>query len=90
MQQEQAVNQETAQNERAQVMKLALEVAPLVIFFGVNGYSGIFWGTGVFMAALFRSGAGWDMTGLGVFEDGRTVREMIGPAKAVLATLDRT
>ncbi len=46
--------------------------------------------TGVFMAALFRSGAGWDMTALGSFEDGRTVREMVGPAKAVLATLDRT
>jgi stress response protein SCP2 len=46
--------------------------------------------TGVFMAALFRSGAGWDMTALGVFEDGRTVREMVGPAKAVLATLDRS
>jgi len=46
--------------------------------------------TGVFMAALFRSGAGWDMTALGAFEDGRTVREMVGPAKAVLATLDRT
>ena len=44
--------------------------------------------TGVFMAALFRSGAGWDMTALGVFQDGRTVREMVGPAKAVLATLD--
>lgn len=46
--------------------------------------------TGVFMAALFRSGAGWDMTALGAFEDGRTVREMVGPAKAVLATLDRS
>lgn len=46
--------------------------------------------TGVFMAALFRAGAGWDMTALGAFEDGRTVREMVGPAKAVLATLDRT
>ncbi|HEV7721480.1 MAG TPA: TerD family protein [Iamia sp.] len=46
--------------------------------------------TGVFMVAIFRSGAGWDMTALGVFEDGRTVREMVGPAKAVLATLDRT
>lgn len=46
--------------------------------------------TGVYMAALFRSGAGWDMTGIGTFVDGRTVREMVGPAKGVLATLDRT
>jgi stress response protein SCP2 len=46
--------------------------------------------TGVYMAAVLRSGPGWDMTGIGVFQDGRTVREMVGPAKAVLARLDRT
>lgn len=46
--------------------------------------------TGVYMAALVRSGAGWDMTALGEFQDGRTVREMVGPAKTVLAMLDRS
>jgi stress response protein SCP2 len=46
--------------------------------------------TGVYMAAVLRSGPGWDMTGIGVFQDGRTVREMVGPAKAVLAGLDRS
>lgn len=46
--------------------------------------------TGVYMAALSRSGGGWDMTALGAFRDGRTVREMVGPAKEILATLDRS
>jgi len=53
--QEQAVNQEPAQSERAQLMKLALEIAPLVIFFVVNAYRDIFWGTGAFMAATIVS-----------------------------------
>jgi len=34
-----------------QLGKLALELGPLVVFFGVNGFAGIFWGTGAFMAA---------------------------------------
>lgn len=55
MSQEQAVNQEAALSERAQLMKLGLEVAPLVIFFVVNGYRGIFWGTGAFMVATVVS-----------------------------------
>ncbi len=46
--------------------------------------------TGVYMAALVRSGPGWDMTALGEFRDGRTVREMVGPAEAVLAMLGRS
>ncbi len=45
----------SAQSERGQLLKLALEVAPLVIFFVVNGYSGILWGTGAFMAATIVS-----------------------------------
>ena len=55
MSQEQAVNQEPAQSERAQLMKLALEIAPLVIFFVVNAYRDIFWGTGAFMVATIVS-----------------------------------
>jgi len=34
---------------RAQLLKLAVEVGPLVVFFLVNARAGIFWGTGVFM-----------------------------------------
>ena len=37
--------------EPRQLAKLFLEVGPLVVFFAVNSYRGIFWGTGVFMAA---------------------------------------
>lgn len=55
MSQEQVVKQEPALSERAQLMKLALEVAPLVIFFVVNAYRGIFWGTGAFMVATVVS-----------------------------------
>ena len=55
MSQEQAVNQEPAQSECAQLMKLALEIAPLVIFFVVNAYRDIFWGTGAFMVATIVS-----------------------------------
>lgn len=33
------------------LLKLAYELGPLVVFFGVNAYSGIFWATGFFMAA---------------------------------------
>lgn len=53
--QEQATNQEPGQSERTQLLKLGLEIAPLVIFFLVNGYSGIFWGTGAFMVATVVS-----------------------------------
>ncbi len=54
MQEEQATSQQP-QSERAQLMKMALEVAPLVVFFAVNSYRGIFWGTGAFMAATIIS-----------------------------------
>ena len=47
--------QETAQSERSQLLKLGLEIAPLVIFFVVNSYRGIFWGTGAFMVATVLS-----------------------------------
>ncbi len=36
---------------KSQLLKLAVEVGPLVVFFIVNSRAGIFWGTGVFMAA---------------------------------------
>lgn len=47
--------QETAQSERSQLLKLGLEIAPLIIFFVVNSYRGIFWGTGAFMVATVLS-----------------------------------
>src|SRR5690606_32541310 len=46
-----AANREPVQSERAQFLKLGLEVAPIVVFFVVNSYSNIFWGTGAFMVA---------------------------------------
>lgn len=35
----------------AQLVKMLLELGPLVVFFGTNSYRGIFWGTGAFMIA---------------------------------------
>ena len=50
---------ETASATQSQLLKLAVEVGPLVVFFIVNSRAGIFWGTGVFMvttiAALIAS-----------------------------------
>jgi intracellular septation protein len=40
---------ETASATYTQLLKLAVEVGPLVVFFIVNARAGIFWGTGVFM-----------------------------------------
>jgi intracellular septation protein len=40
---------------QAQLLKLAVEVGPLVVFFIVNARAGIFWGTGVFMVAVIAS-----------------------------------
>jgi intracellular septation protein len=34
------------------IVKLALDFGPLILFFVVNGRAGIFWATGVFMAAV--------------------------------------
>lgn len=34
-----------------QLVKMLLEVGPLVVFFTINSYRGIFWGTGAFMLA---------------------------------------
>ncbi len=39
----------------AQMLKLLVEVGPLVVFFVVNARAGIFWGTGTFMAATIAS-----------------------------------
>lgn len=39
------------QDLRAQLLKLLVEVGPLVVFFAFNYFSGIFWGTGAFMVA---------------------------------------
>ena len=34
-----------------QLLKMLLEIGPLVVFFLVNSYKGVFWGTGAFMLA---------------------------------------
>lgn len=39
----------------AQILKLVVEIGPLVVFFVVNARAGIFWGTGLFMAATIVS-----------------------------------
>jgi intracellular septation protein len=39
----------------AQILKLLVEVGPLVVFFLVNARAGIFWGTGTFMVATMVS-----------------------------------
>ena len=40
---------------QSQLLKLAVEVGPLVVFFIVNARAGIFWGTGIFMGATIVS-----------------------------------
>ncbi|MEV1155054.1 TerD family protein [Micromonospora chokoriensis] len=40
--------------------------------------------TGVLAARLDRTAAEWTMTRLGVFQDGKTVRAMVGPARILL------
>jgi intracellular septation protein len=48
---EAASKAEPASATQSQLLKLAVEVGPLVVFFIVNSRAGIFWGTGVFMVA---------------------------------------
>ena len=43
--------------------------------------------TGVVMSVLRRSGPAWEMTAIGEFHDGKTVRAMYGPAEAILRGL---
>ncbi|MDP1909245.1 MAG: septation protein A [Hyphomicrobium sp.] len=56
---EEATKTDTSAATRLQILKLAVEVGPLVVFFIVNARAGIFWGTGIFMvttiAALIAS-----------------------------------
>ena len=40
---------------RGQLLKLLVEVGPLVVFFVMNARAGIFWGTGAFMVAIVIS-----------------------------------
>ena len=40
---------------RAQILKLLVEVGPLVVFFLTNARAGIYWGTATFMVATFVS-----------------------------------
>jgi intracellular septation protein len=46
---------EEVPSARSQILKLAVEVGPLVVFFIVNARAGIFWGTGVFMVATIAA-----------------------------------
>jgi intracellular septation protein len=43
---------ENIQAPQRPLLKLALEIGPLVVFFLVNGRAGIFWATGAFMVAI--------------------------------------
>ncbi|MFC4942559.1 TerD family protein [Pseudonocardia sp. GCM10023141] len=43
--------------------------------------------TGVVMSVLRRAGSIWEMTAIGEFEDGRTVRAMYGKAESVVRSL---
>ncbi|WP_072370059.1 septation protein A [Hyphomicrobium sp. NDB2Meth4] len=52
---EDATKPDEASATRAQLLKLAVEVGPLVVFFIVNARAGIFWGTGVFMVATIAA-----------------------------------
>jgi intracellular septation protein len=49
------VPQEALQSGRMQLLKLGLEIAPIVVFFITNGYRGIYWGTAAFMVATIVS-----------------------------------
>lgn len=47
----QSSNNSPTAGSSTQLLKIALEVGPLVVFFVANAYAGIFWATGIFMAA---------------------------------------
>ena len=48
-------NHSRPQDLRGQLLKLLVEVGPLVVFFVMNARAGIFWGTGGFMVAIVIS-----------------------------------
>ncbi|MES0384645.1 MAG: septation protein A [Hyphomicrobium sp.] len=48
-------NDSQPQDLRGQLLKLLVEVGPLVVFFVMNARAGIFWGTGGFMVAIVIS-----------------------------------
>lgn len=48
-------NNSQPQDLRGQLLKLLVEVGPLVVFFVMNARAGIFWGTGAFMVAIIIS-----------------------------------
>ncbi len=52
---EKAVAAAAPELDRKQVIKLLVELGPLVVFFLANSQLGIFWGTGAFMAATVVS-----------------------------------
>jgi len=47
--------EEAASSTQSQILKLAVEVGPLVVFFLVNSQVDIYWGTGAFMVATLAS-----------------------------------
>ncbi|MFN3623190.1 MAG: septation protein A [Hyphomicrobium sp.] len=55
MSEQAAAKQADASAVKSQLLKLAVEIGPLVIFFVVNARAGIYWGTGIFMAATLVS-----------------------------------
>ena len=48
-------NSSQPQDLRGQLLKLLVEVGPLIVFFVMNARAGIFWGTGGFMVATVIS-----------------------------------
>jgi len=48
-------NNSQPQDLRGQLLKLLVEIGPLVVFFVMNARAGIFWGTGAFMVAIVIS-----------------------------------
>lgn len=55
MSEQAASKQADASAVKSQFLKLAVEIGPLIIFFLVNARAGIYWGTGIFMAATLVS-----------------------------------
>lgn len=49
------VASEAPEFDRKQLIKLGVELGPLVVFFVANSRLGIFWGTGIFMVATIIS-----------------------------------
>jgi intracellular septation protein len=51
MKEQPAEKQQNVEISSKQLLKMLLEIGPIVVFFAANSYHGIFWGTGAFMVA---------------------------------------